>query len=284
MITRKNSNARHYLGYGLRLRTEYLETLLNDRPALDCIEVISENYLDADEATLHQLDELRSHYPVMLHGLSLSIGSPWPLDQGYLDRLKRLTERIDPAWISDHLCWRGADDEQGQLLPLPYTEETLEHVVARINRVQSFLGRRILLENVPLEQDNHQEIPEADFIREVAERSDSLILIDIGNLLSSSLNQEFSASDYIGQLPIGQVRQIHLPDISFQPPTDEGCDAPPHLIDPIWKLYTELLDRFGRVTTIIEREDTIPTLSGTLCDIEKVRGAVGKYLGDEQAG
>lgn len=268
-----------FLGYGLRLRAEYLDTLLDERPALDCIEVISENYLDADEASLRRLDELSAHYPLMLHGLSLSIGSPWPLDQGYLDRLKRLSDRIGPAWISDHLCWRGADDEQGQLLPLPYTEETLEHVVARIQQVQAFLGRQILLENVPLEPDNHLEIPEAEFISAVAERSDSLILIDIGNLLSSSLNQEFSASDYIDQLPTGRVRQIHLPDISFQPPTDEACDAPAHLIDPVWKLYRELLDRFGRVTTVIEREDTIPTLSGTLCDISKVRGAVGKYLG-----
>ncbi|WP_260294985.1 DUF692 domain-containing protein [Sedimenticola hydrogenitrophicus] len=285
MITRKNSDARPYLGYGLRLRTEYLETLLHDRPALDCIEIISENYLDADEATLRQLDELRSHYPVMLHGLSLSIGSPWPLEPGYLDQLKRLTERIEPAWVSDHLCWRGADDEQqGQLLPLPYTEETLEHVVARINRVQAFLGRQILLENVPLEQDNHQEIPEADFIREVAERSDSLILIDIGNLLSSSLNQGFNTSDYIARLPPARVRQLHLPEISFLPATNDECDAPPHIPDPIWQLYSEMLDRFGRLTTIIEREDTIPTLAGTLSDIDKVRRAVGKYLGNELAG
>jgi len=266
------------LGYGLRLRTEYLGTLLRDLPELDCIEVISENYLGADEETLRQLDRLKTRYPIMLHGLTLSIGSPWPLDQDYLDALKKLAERLEPAWISDHLCWKGADDEQGQLLPLPYTEETLEHVISRIDRVQSFLGQRILLENVPLEQEDHQAIPEAEFIREVAERADSLVLIDIGNLLTSSLNQKFSASDYINQLPKERVQQLHLPDISFQSATDDACDAPPHIIDPIWKLHTEMLDRFGRVTTIMEREDTIPTLQGILCDIRKVRNAVDRYL------
>ncbi|WP_435686197.1 DUF692 domain-containing protein [Sedimenticola selenatireducens] len=281
MNKRNNHITLPYLGYGLRLRTEYLETILRDQPELDCIEVISENYLGADESMLRQLDALRARYPLMLHGLSLSIGSPWPLDQSYLEELKKLTDRVEPTWISDHLCWKGADDEQGQLLPLPYTEETLEHVVSRIDQVQSFLGRQILLENVPLDQEDHQAIPEAEFIREVAERSDSLVLIDVGNLLTSSLNQGFSASDYINQLPRERVQQVHLPDISFQPATDDACEAPPHIIDPIWQLHTEMLDRFGRITTIIEREDTIPTLSGMLCDIRKVRKAVDRHLEED---
>lgn len=268
-------------GYGLRLRTEYLEPILSTRPELDCIEVISENYLGADEQALRRLDQLKERYPLILHGISLAIGSPWPLDQHYLDGLKTLIERIDPIWISDHLSWRGADDQQGQLLPMPYSEEALEHLVNRVNQVQSFLGRQILLENVPMEQDGQPEIPEAEFIREVAERSDSLVLVDIGNLLTSSLNQGFDTGDYINRLPRERVQQIHLPDISFQPdPTDE-CDAPPHLIDPIWQLYTRTLDHLGRVTTVIEREDTIPTLAGMLCDIKKVRKAVDRYLGSD---
>ncbi|AKH20357.1 DUF692 domain-containing protein [Sedimenticola thiotaurini] len=269
-------------GYGLRLRTEYLETILHTRPELDCIEVISENYLDADEQALQQLERLKERYPLLLHGISLSIGNPWPLDPHYLDRLKKLIERIEPLWISDHLGWRGADAQQGELLPMPYSEETLEHLVTRVNEVQSFLGRQILLENVPMEQnDGEQEIPEAEFIREVAERSDSLVLIDIGNLLTSSLNQGFDTSEYINRLPRERVQQIHLPDISFQPGTEDECDAPPHLIDPIWQLYTRVLDRFGRVTTVIEREDTIPTLAGMLCDIKKVRRAVDRYLASD---
>ncbi|WP_428624112.1 DUF692 domain-containing protein [Sedimenticola sp.] len=266
------------LGFGLRLRTEYLETILRDQPELDCIEIITENYLAADEAGLRQLDALCARYPVVLHGLSLAIGSPWPLDQGYLDDLKRLIDRIEPIWISDHLCWNGADDEQGQLLPLPYSEETLEHVATRIEQVQTFLGRRILLENVPVEQDNPQDIPEAEFIRQVAERSDSLILIDIGNLLSGNLGPGFSVPDYIDRLPQERVQQVHLPDISFQPTPGDDCTDTPHIIDPIWRLYTEILNRFGRVTTIIEREDTIPTLQELLCDIRKIRQAVDRHL------
>lgn len=278
MHKNNTANTLPYLGYGLRLRTEYLDTLLRDQPPLDCIEIVSENYLDADDATLLKLDGLRSHYPVILHGLTLSIGSPWPLDPGYLGKLKKLAERIEPAWISDHLCWKGADDGQGQLLPLPYTEETLEHLVGRIDQVQSQLGRQILLENVPLEQESQQAIPEVEFIREVAERSDSLILIDIGNLLTSSRNQSFSASDYINRLPAGRVQQLHVPDISFQPSINGTGSEPPRLIDPVWTLYTEMLNRFGRITTILEREDTIPTLAEILADIHEVRRAVDHHL------
>lgn len=278
MKSRNHPTTASYLGYGLRLRTEYLESILRDQPDLDCIEVISENYLGAEEQALRQLDALKERYPLLLHGISLCIGSPWPLDQHYLAELKKLADRVEPAWISDHLCWRGADDAQGQLLPLPYTEETLEHVVERVTRVQSLLDRQILLENVPLEQEEHPAIPEAEFLREVAERSDSLVLVDIGNLLASSLNQAFSTAEYIDQLPEGRVQQLHLPDISFQPATGDECDAPPHIIDPIWQLHTQVLDRFGRVTTVVEREDTIPTLQGILCDIRKVRRAVDRHL------
>ncbi len=267
------------LGFGLRLRTDYLHSFITSRPELDWIEIITENYLTADEETLRQLDTIRSNYPIVMHGISLAIGSPWPLDQEYLNQLKKLVDRVNPAWISDHLCWKGADDVQGQLLPLPYSEDTLDHVVSRINQVQEFLGRQILLENVPVEQKTSQDIPEVEFIREVADRSDSLILIDVGNLLESSLNQGFNAIDYINQIPAGRVQQIHLPDITFETSSADTCEASPQIIDPIWQIYTEILDRFGRVTTMVEREDTIPTLKGMLCDIKKIRKAAEEHLG-----
>ena len=266
------------LGFGLRLRADYLHSFTTSKPALDWLEIITENYLGADEETLDQLDQIRTHYPIVMHGISLAIGSPWPLDEEYLNQLKKLVDRINPAWISDHLCWKGADDVQGQLLPLPYSEDTLDHVVSRIDQVQTFLGRQILLENVPVEQNARQEIPEVEFIREVADRSDSLILIDIGNLLESSLNQSFSAIDYINQIPDGRVQQIHLPDITFESTADDACEATPQIIDPIWKIYTEVLDRFGLVTTMVEREDTIPTLQGMLCDIKKIRKAAQNHM------
>jgi uncharacterized protein (UPF0276 family) len=266
------------LGFGLRLRADYLHSIINDKPELDWIEIITENFLGASEEALDQLEQIRSNYPIVMHGISLAIGSPWPLDQTYLDQVKKLVNRINPAWISDHLCWKGADDVQGQLLPLPYSEDTLDHVVSRIHQVQDFLGRQILLENVPIEQKSTQEMPEVEFIREVADRSDSLILIDIGNLLASSVNQGFSAIDYINQIPSGRVQQVHLPDITFEANAEHGGDNIPNITDPIWQLYTEVLDRFGLVTTMIEREDTIPTLEGILCDIKKIRKATEHHL------
>ncbi|MDF1530598.1 MAG: DUF692 domain-containing protein [Sedimenticola sp.] len=266
------------LGFGLRLRADYLPSFIGSEPELDWLEIITENYLGANEETLDQLDKIRSNYPIVMHGISLAIGSPWPLDQAYLNQLKKLVDRVNPAWISDHLCWKGADDVQGQLLPLPYSEDTLEHVVTRINQVQEFLGRQILLENVPIEQKSNQEMPEVEFIRQVADRSDSLILIDVGNLLASSLSQEFSAIDYINQIPAGRVQQVHLPDITFETSSDGNCDASPQIIDPIWQIYTEVLDRFGLITTMIEREDTIPTLKGMLCDIKKIRKAALSHM------
>lgn len=261
-----------YLGYGIRLRSEYLQEILQHKPDLDFIEVITENYLVGDAGERREIEQLRQHYPLVMHGLSLGIGSPWPLDSDYLQRMKSMTERLDPAWISDHLCWKGADDLQGSLLPLPYSEDTLEHVVSRIQQVQELLGRQILLENVPGEHSHTQEIPEVEFIREVAERSDSLILLDLGNLLSSSLRQGFDAADYIGSLPSLRIRQVHLPDISVPPSKERGGGQ--QIIDPVWQLYSQILQQTGPVSTLIERVDTIPTLSGMISEIESVRNAV----------
>lgn len=266
------------LGFGLRLRADYLHRMIIDQPELDWFEIITENFLGVGEETLEQLELIRSNYPIVMHGISLAIGSPWPLDTSYLDQVKTLADRINPAWISDHLCWKGADDVQGQLLPLPYSEDTLDHVVSRIHLVQDFLGRQILLENVPIEQKSSQEMPEVEFIREVADRSDSLILIDIGNLLTSSVNQGFSAIDYINQIPAGRIQQVHLPDITFTADSEKENDNIPSIIGPIWQLYTEILDKCGPVTTMIEPEDTIPTLDGILRDIRKVRKAARHHM------
>jgi len=269
------------LGFGIRLRNEYLQEILQRKPDLDFIEVITENYLAGEARDRHQIERLRQHYPLVMHGLSMAIGSPWPLDPDYLQQLKSMIEQLDPAWISDHLCWKGADDLQGTLLPLPYSEDTLEHVVSRIRQVQELLGRQILLENVPAEHSETQEIPEAEFIREVAERSDSLILLDLGNLVASSLQQGFDATDYIARLPSSRVRQVHLPDISVPPGNQGGKTGQQQIIDPVWQLYRQILQQVGPVSTLIERVDTIPTLSGMISEIETVRRAVREAFPDQ---
>lgn len=267
-----------YLGFGLRLRKEYIQPVLQQRPDVDWFEIISEGYLDDNGSVLSALDEITESYPVVMHGLSLSIGSPWPLDLEYLERLKQLADRIEPAWISDHLCWSGADDLQGQLLPVPYSIETLEHIVTRVKRTQDLLGRRILLENVPMEQNKAVEIPESEFISEIAEQSDSLILIDISNLHASSVNQGFDPIAYLSSLPEERVQQIHLAGAVALCGNENEEEVVENSIDPVWKLYTAALDRFGPVSTMIEREDTIPCLEGMVSEVQKARCSAKHYL------
>ncbi len=267
-----------YLGFGLRLRKEYLQPILSSRPAVDWFEIISESYLDDGEEILQQLEELGEDYPLVMHGISLAIGSPWPLDRPYLNRLKRLIDRLQPAWVSDHLCWSGADDLlQGKLLPLPYTRDTLEHLVPRIQEVQEILQRPILLENVPMEQDDEPaEIDEADFLAEVAERSDSLILLDIANLHTSSVNQGFDCDRYLSRLPAARIQQIHLAGAVALCKSE--IDDSEQRIDPVWQLYTRALDRFGPISTMIERVDTIPPLAEMVHELKKARRAARCHL------
>ena len=266
-----------FLGFGLRLRREYVSSALSGQPDVDWFEIISENHMDDSGDDLDDLLKIRADYPLVMHGISLGIGSPWPLDRGYIQKLKALIDRVRPAWISDHLCWRGADDMHGSLLPLPYSEEMLEHVVARIQRVQDMLGGRILLENVPPERfDGRPEIPEADFLTEVASRSGSLILVDVSNLLNSTLNTGISADDYLGKLSPSHVQQIHLSGaIALCDSTGEHSGASG---DPIWSLYTRILEKFGAVSTMIEREDTIAPLNEMVQEVSKARCSANTIL------
>lgn len=270
-----------YLGFGLHLRREYLPSLLQQKPDVDWFEIISENYLADEQQALRQLEEVSASYPLVMHGISLAIGSPWPLNMEYLARLKQLIVRLKPAWISDHLCWSGADDVQGQMLPLPYSEDALDHIVPRILEVQEFLGRQILLENVPMESTQQApEIPEAEFLRAVAERSDSLILLDIANLHASSVNQGFDPLKYLWKLPGDRVQQIHLAGaviLCGAADQEAQYDA-----DPVWNLYASALQRFGQVSTMIERMDTIAPLEEMVDELHKARCQAAKVLAKER--
>lgn len=264
------------LGFGLRLRHEYLNPLLDRQPDVDWCEIISENYMD-DADALDLIDRIGELYPLVMHGVSLSIGSPWPLNLEYLGIVKEMAERIQPQWISDHLCWSGADDIQGGLLPLPYSEEMLDHLVPRIKQVQEFLDRRILLENVPRTGAAvPQEMPEAAFLKAVAEAADSLILIDIGTLHTSSVNQEFDVESYLNQIPTDRLWQVHLSGaIALCGPADEAIDAP---IDPVWALYGDLLKKYGPISTLVEREDTILSLDEMVKEVQKARCAARSII------
>lgn len=272
-----------FLGYGLGLRPDHYEAILDGEPDVDWFEVISENYMVAGGKPLYHLDRVRERYPVVMHGVSLSIGGTDPLDRDYLRRLKTLAGRIQPEWISDHLCWTGFDGRQlHDLLPLPYTEEAVAHVAARVGQVQDFLGRRILLENVSSYVTyRHSVMSECQFLCEVAERADCLILLDVNNVHVSAVNHGFDPVGYLEGVPAERVHQFHLAGHSHNGAilVDTHDEDVP---DPVWRLYAEAVRRFGRVSTMIERDADIPPLAGLLAELDHARRIAAPIL-EEQA-
>ena len=247
------------LGCGVGLRTEHYEVITRDEPPMDWFETISENFMDSGGRPRQILEAVRRRAPVALHGVSLSIGSTDPLDEGYLARLKALVERINPAIVSDHLCWTGvAGQNLHDLLPLPFTEEALRHIVARVQRVQAVLGRPILLENVSTYVAyQHSTMPEWEFLTAVARQAGCGILLDLNNLYVNAVNHQFDPHDYLAYLPGELVGQFHLAGH-----TNEGAflfdtHSRP-ILDEVWALYREALGRWGPVTTLIEWDADIP--------------------------
>ena len=263
---------RPFLGFGLGLRPEHYLEVLEGRPAVDWFEIISENYLVDGGKPLHYLDRIREHYPMVMHGVSLSIGSSDPLDLEYLAGLKRLAARVEPAWVSDHLCWTGIGGRNlHDLLPLPYTEEAVAHVAERVARVQDYLGRRILLENVSSYVTyTDSRVSEWEFLSAVAERADCWILLDVNNVYVSAHNHDFDPLAYLDGVPRERVRQIHLAGHSHN--GSLIIDTHDHPVpDPVWDLYVEAVARLGPVSTMIERDDDIPPLQALLEELTQAR-------------
>ena len=266
------NNDRSYLGFGLGLRTKHYHTILDEKPAIDWLEILTENYLVPGGKPLHYLDRIREHYLMVMHGVSLSIGSTDPLDLGYLTKVKQLAERVEARWISDHLCWTGMSGTNlHDLMPLPYTEEALDHVVDRIAQVQNFFGRQILIENPSSYLEYKQStMTEWDFMKEMAERADCLILLDVNNIYVSSVNHTFDPVEYINAIPTDRVQQIHLAGhLNLDTHIIDTHDQP--IIDTVWDLYEITMKRFGLVSTMIERDDNIPPLSDLLEELDKAR-------------
>jgi uncharacterized protein (UPF0276 family) len=261
------------LGFGLGLRTDHYEDILASRPKVDWFEALTENYLVPGGKPLHYLDRIRAEFPMVLHGVSLSIGSNDPLDRDYLKALKQLAQRVEPAWVSDHLCWTGfAGRNLHDLFPIPYTEEAVAHVAARVREVQDFLGRQILLENVSSYVTFRQsEMSEWVFLAEICARADCLILLDINNIYVSAYNHGFDAHEFLNGVPAARVRQFHLAGHSnCDTHIIDTHDAP--IIDPVWALYQAALQRFGQITTMIERDDHIPPLTDLVAELDRARG------------
>jgi len=250
---------RPFLGFGLGLRTEHYAYILEHKPAVDWFEILSENYMVPGGKPLDHLDKIRNDYPMVMHGVSLSIGSTDPLDSDYLKSLKQLIQRVQPCWISDHLCWTGVNATNSHdLLPLPYNEATVAHVVDRVVQVQDYLGRRILLENLSSYVTyKSSEMTEWDFFNEIARRSDCHILLDINNIYVSAHNHQYDPVDYLNGIDTDRVMQFHLAGHSYN--GEMIIDTHDHdVCDPVWALYATSLNRFGAVSTMIERDDDIP--------------------------
>ncbi len=247
------------LGFGVGLRRPHYVHILEQHPPMDWFEVVSENFMVEGGRPLEVLEGVRAHYPVVMHGVSLSIGSSDPLNRAYLETLRAATRRFEPAWVSDHLCWTGVGGRNlHDLLPLPYTEETVTHVSRRIRQVQEILERTILIENVSSYMAfRSSRLEEWEFLTAVAEGADCGILLDINNIFVSAFNHRFDPLRYIDAVPADRVVQFHLAGHS-----DHGSyllDTHDHPIRPeVWALYEHAVRRFGRVPTLIEWDDNIP--------------------------
>jgi uncharacterized protein (UPF0276 family) len=270
-----NTSPYPFAGFGLGLRTAHyaeIEATPPQRSGIDWFEVLSENYMDAGGKPLAMLDMVRRDYPVVMHGVSMSVGTIEGPSLAYLRALKALADRIEPLWISDHLCWTGtAGKNMHDLFPLPYTEQALAAVVRNVRRVQDFLERPILLENVSSYlQFGDDTLTEWEFVSAVAEQSDSLILLDVNNVYVSSVNNAFDPEAYLRALPANRVQQIHLAGHSVQ----DGIIIDTHdhdVADPVWALYASALRRFGPVSTMIERDDAIPPLAQLSAELQRAR-------------
>lgn len=277
-----------FAGFGLGLRPQHFPDILApDRDAgldrVDWFEIISENFMAVGGMPLRNLMAVRERRPMAMHGVSLSIGAPDPLDDGYLKDLKSLAGLIDPAVVSDHLCWTGAHGVNlHDLLPLPLTEEALDHVAARVVRVQDVLGRRIALENastyVTFTSDT---MDEWEFLAELTRRADCDLLLDVNNVYVSAFNHGFDAADYLAGLPKDRVRQIHLAGHEHNGDhIVDTHDAP--VADPVWDLYRAAVARFGAVPTMIERDADIPPFTDLVAELGTARRLAGDAL-DEAA-
>ncbi len=274
-------------GFGLGLRPVHYPAVLEDSSpsdsGVDWFEIISENYMIAGGRPLANLMAIRARYPMIMHGVSLSIGSADPLDLDYLAGLKALAARVEPAIISDHLCWTGiAGLNMHDLLPLPLTEEALDHVCARIDQVQEFLGRPIAMENASTYVTfGASTIPEGEFMAALARRTGCKLLLDVNNVYVSAFNHGFAATGYIDAIAPESVAYMHL--AGHENNQTHIIDTHDHpVVDGVWELYAHAVRRFGPVPTMIERDDKIPPFTELTAELARARDVAATVLRQQQ--
>jgi uncharacterized protein (UPF0276 family) len=270
------------LGIGIGLRTVHFPHILSQKPAVDWFEVLSENFMDSGGRPLWVLDQVAERYPVVLHGVSLSIGGSDPLDFEYLKRLKALAARTRAHWVSDHLCWTGIMGRNvHDLLPMPYSEEALRHTTERVKVVSDFLERPLVLENPSSYVEfAASTMPEWEFLARLAEDADAGLLLDVNNVYVSAFNHRFDANTYVDAIPADRVVQYHLAGH-----THKGT----HIIDThtgeavpeVWELYARSIARTGSAATLYEWDEDIPEFDVVLAEAQKAAAYRAQLAGDE---
>ncbi|MEP7049345.1 MAG: DUF692 domain-containing protein [Pseudomonadota bacterium] len=264
------------LGIGLGLRTLHYSTIIGDKPAVDWFEIITENYLRTQGRPLEFLEQIADAYPIVMHGVSLSIGSTDPLDRQYLGEVRALRDHVKARWVSDHLCWTGvAGKNTHDLLPMPYTEEALAHVIDRVQAVQDFLGSPLVLENPSSYAEFASDsMPEWEFLARLAEGADCALLLDVNNVYVSSKNHGFDPQTYLNAIPFERVVQFHVAGH-----TDHGT----HIIDshigpvtdPVWQLLSSAHQRSSGVPVLLEWDAEIPSFELTHAEALRARDFIG---------
>jgi uncharacterized protein (UPF0276 family) len=260
---------------GIGLRALHHEAVVRERPRIAWLEAHSENYFADDGAQLeHLVAKARALYSLSLHGVGLSLGSSDPLDVAHLDKLKRLVDWSEPAFVSEHLSWASVDGTLlNDLLPLPYTEEALDHMIHRVDQLQNHLGRQILLENISTYlQFNGAQLPEWEFLSELAHASGCGLLVDVNNVYVSACNHGFDPYQYLSAVPRDSVRELHLAGHSINRYRDRTILIDTHsapVCDAVWHLYAHALACFGALPTLVEWDADIPALAVLVAEADK---------------
>jgi uncharacterized protein len=274
-----------HLGFGIGLRTPHFSHILEHSPPVDFFEIISENFMDSQGRPRHVLRQVAERYPIVMHGVSLSIGSADPPNWDYLQKLKRLADETEAVWVSDHLCWTGLGGHNSHdLLPLPLNEDTLTYVAGRVRQVQDYLERPLVLENPSTYRTfRDSTLSEWEFLTQLTEQSGCGLLLDVNNIYVSCRNHDWDPWEYLRGVPHDRVVQFHLAGH-----TDYGTHCidshDGYVVDPVWELYREAIRLNGRVSTLIEWDAKIPSFDEVYAEAIKAKAMTAPVASQSGSG